>query len=94
MNTIFNEENNFNVNVNLNSENINIDVQDEDAFNTKFIVLKGEDGTTDYNDLYNKPSINNVELSGNKTSDDLNLQEKGNYANTRVTNIEIDNLFN
>ena len=31
-------------------------------------------GTTDYNDLSNKPTINNVELSGNKTSSDLGLQ--------------------
>ena len=31
-------------------------------------------GTTDYNDLSNKPTINDVELSGNKTSSDLGLQ--------------------
>lgn len=31
---------------------------------------------TSYDDLTNKPSINNVALSGNKTSDDLNLQGK------------------
>ena len=30
----------------------------------------------DYTDLINKPSINNVTLSGNKSSDDLNLQGK------------------
>lgn len=29
--------------------------------------------TTDYNDLSNKPSINNVELSGNKSTSDLNI---------------------
>ena len=34
------------------------------------------DATTDYDDLTNKPSINNVTLSGNKTSDDLGLQGK------------------
>ena len=32
-------------------------------------------GTTDYNDLNNKPSINNVTLSGNKTSADLGILE-------------------
>lgn len=31
-------------------------------------------GTSGYNDLSNKPSINNVELNGNKTSTDLGLQ--------------------
>lgn len=30
-------------------------------------------GTTDYNDLSNKPSINSVTLSGNKTTSDLNI---------------------
>lgn len=48
----------------------------------------------DYLNLINKPSINNVELTGNKTLDSLGVQEKGDYANTRVTNLEIDNLFN
>ena len=35
----------------------------------------GGSGTGDYDDLENKPSINNVELSGNKTASDLGLQE-------------------
>ena len=33
----------------------------------------GGGGTSNYNDLENKPSINNVELSGNKTTEDLNI---------------------
>lgn len=33
----------------------------------------GTGGTTDYNALTNKPQINGVELSGNKTSADLNI---------------------
>lgn len=36
----------------------------------------GGSGTTNYNDLSNKPSINNVSLSGNKTSSDLGIQEE------------------
>lgn len=35
-------------------------------------------GTSDYTDLSNKPKINNVELSGNKTTSDLGLFS-GNY---------------
>ena len=46
-----------------------------------------------YEELTNKPQINNVEIVGNLSSDDLGLQEKGNYANSRVTNLEIDELF-
>lgn len=33
----------------------------------------GGGGSSDYNDLENKPSINGVTLSGNKTTSDLNL---------------------
>lgn len=33
----------------------------------------GEGGTTNYNELVNKPKINNVELRGNKTSADLGI---------------------
>lgn len=33
----------------------------------------GEGGTSDYNELDNKPSINNVTLQGNKTTEDLGL---------------------
>lgn len=38
----------------------------------------GSGGTDDYNDLSNKPSINNVTLSGNKTTSELGLFS-GNY---------------
>ena len=39
----------------------------------------GSGGTSNYNDLSNKPKINNVELSGNKSLNDLGIQPKGNY---------------
>lgn len=37
---------------------------------------QGSGGTTNYNDLENKPSINGVELIGNKTSGDLKMYTK------------------
>lgn len=40
----------------------------------------GGSGTTDYNDLENKPHINGVELQGEKTLEELGIQKKGNYA--------------
>ena len=46
---------------------------------------------TDYNNLDNKPFINNVVLSGNITLDDLNIQEKGNFE--EIVN-KIDNFDN
>ena len=39
----------------------------------------GGAGTTDYTQLENKPQINSVELTGNKTLNDLGIQAKGNY---------------
>lgn len=40
------------------------------------IIESGSEGTLNYNDLENKPKINGSDLSGNKTSTDLGLQEK------------------
>ena len=40
----------------------------------------GGGGSTNYNDLSNKPSINNVTLQGNKTLNDLGIQPSGNYV--------------
>lgn len=40
----------------------------------------GTGGTLNYNELINKPSINNVELSGDKTLAQLGIQPAGNYA--------------
>lgn len=38
-------------------------------------TASGGGGTTDYTDLTNKPKINNVTLSGNKTASDLGITE-------------------
>ena len=52
----------------------NITQQDITDWNNK------SDFSGDYNDLSNKPSINNITLIGNKTSSDLGLQPSGDYA--------------
>lgn len=39
----------------------------------------GTGGTSDYDSLTNRPKINNVTLTGNKTLNDLGIQPKGNY---------------
>ena len=39
----------------------------------------GTGGTTDYSELENKPKINNIELSGNKTLAELGIQAEGDY---------------
>ena len=42
-------------------------------------------GTNDYNDLVNKPSINGVELVGDKTTEELDILP--------LTNDEIDDIL-
>ena len=39
----------------------------------------GGSGTSNYSELENKPSINNVELIGNKTLEELGIQKKGDF---------------
>lgn len=50
------------------------------------ITIGGGGGTSDYEDLLNKPQIEGVVLLGDKSFSDLTLD--------RITNIEIDNLVN
>ena len=42
----------------------------------------GSGGTSDHSDLTNKPSINSITLSGNKTLSDLGIQSAGSYEET------------
>lgn len=53
----------------------------------------GEGGTTNYTQLTNKPRINNVELSGNKTLDDLGIASKE-YIDGLIGNVNtiLDNI--
>lgn len=50
-------------------------------------------GSTDYNKLKNKPQINNIELKDNRTLNELGIQPKGDYADSRITNTEIEYIF-
>ena len=61
-----------------------ISIADDKDIQNKVVSItddKGNDalgggGTSDYTDLENKPSINGVELSGNKTSNDIGVYSK------------------
>lgn len=63
-----------------------------DSTTGELTATGGGGGTTDYTDLTNKPSINNVTLSGNKTSADLgfgtasalNVASSGDASSTEV----------
>lgn len=83
-------------------KNFNIKVIDEFSIDeiqyNEYIIDVGF-SSKDYNMLFNKPSINNVELSGNKTLEELGIQHAGNYSTieyvdtlTENINSEIDSL--
>lgn len=58
------------------------------SVNTSEISISG--GSGDYNQLTNKPQINSVELSGNKTLAALGIQAAGNYATTSDLALKAD----
>lgn len=51
---------------------------------------EGSGGTTDYTQLTNKPSINNVQLNGNKSLNDLGIASSNDVSalSTAITNME------
>ena len=62
----------------------------------------GGSGTSDYTELSNKPKINNVTLTGNETTSDLDLvdgstiyvDDNDKMAIGVITTAQIQNLFN
>ena len=74
---------------------IDIELDNESSIDTDIQASDGEidtdielstNGTNDYNDLVNKPSINGVELVGDKTTEELDILP--------LTNAEIDEFMN
>ena len=55
-------------------------------------IIINTSGTSDYNELINKPQINSVELHGNKTLDELGIQAKGDYALADDVDAQISEL--
>lgn len=69
-------------------------VDEED--NTEFEVNQNNSiyrGTMNYKELNNKPKINHIELMDDKSLNELGIQEKGDYADSRITNLEIEYIF-
>lgn len=70
----------------------------DNAVETLQKELEEKTTSSSYEDLDNKPSINNVELSGNKTLEELGIQQKGNYAKqneipTKTSDLDNDSDF-
>ena len=66
----------------------NINIEQEGSTMT-ISATGGSGGTSDYSDLSNKPKINNVELSGNKTTSDLgiNIPDVSNFITKDVDDL-------
>lgn len=60
------------------AQTIDLDIPKSEGISIS-VSYAGSGGTSNYEDLENKPSINDVELIGNKTLDALGIQPKGNY---------------
>ena len=73
-------------------EELNFALEEEETLEVK---LENDviGGTSDYEKLKNQPSINDVTLIGNKSLDDLDIQPKGDYANSKITNSELEEIF-
>ena len=56
-------------------------------------IVKEPGSSMDYNDLYNKPTINGVELEGVVTLDDLGIQPAGDYPDEPLTAADIDEII-
>lgn len=63
---------------------------EEDSEEELTTLQEDTGGTNNYNNLNNKPKINNVELVGNKTSKDLKIQDEM----ESLTNIDIEEIIN
>lgn len=79
-----NETIDIDIEINTDSS-IDTDIQTSDGEIDTDIELS-TNGTNDYNDLVNKPSINGIELIGDKTPEELDIMP--------LTNAEIDEFMN
>lgn len=53
----------------------NVNIPSGSSYQIAGVPIGGGGGTSDYSQLTNKPSINNVTLSGNKTTSDLSIHD-------------------
>lgn len=78
-NTKLNELDNINIEATKENGVATITITNKDGSKEIVNLYDAEGAITNYEMLDNKPSINGVELVGNKTLEELNIQEKGDY---------------
>lgn len=75
--------------INTNDDNLDVNIESQNETLESNIEVNTTLGTDNYKELKNKPSINGVELVDNKTSEELGLQPKGDYATKEYVEQEI-----
>lgn len=70
---------------------MNAQFSDDDTMNASFGNVQ-RISTDDYNDLFNKPKINGVELIGNKTTEDLHIEGDKFFAFSQMTPATVWNI--
>lgn len=76
-------------------DKFNIELQPSDVFDIQLQnVVSYIGGLDNYEDLKNKPKINDVVLIGNKSLKSLGIQPEGDYPAHALTNDEIDAILN
>ena len=76
-------------------DKFDIELTPNDVFNVSMGNVVNHIGdAVDYNQMQNKPKINDVILQGNKSLDDIGAQPKGDYPSHALTNLELEALLN
>lgn len=73
-NTKLNQIDNVDIDIITDNDNTKVEITRKDG-TKKSAIVGSTGGTDDYNNLSNKPKINGVELSGNKTLEDLGIKQ-------------------
>ena len=66
------------INVSLSETGTEVSFNDDGPFNASFGTVE-KVSTSNYDELFNKPKINSVEVQGDKNGADYNLQDKMAY---------------
>lgn len=72
-------------------EGFNADFSDDGSMGACFGEVQ-RIATQDYNDLYNKPKINGVELIGDKSTEDLHIEGDKFFSFTQMTPAAVWNI--
>ena len=87
------DEDVFDVDV-VSDDVLEINMYSEDVFSIELINDTGRSGPVDYNtEVYNRPSINDIELIGNKSFEQLGREDIANRSIKQIIDDQYDLIF-